>query len=225
MKSYVPCLNPENLCEALQLCSVRKKGSDYLVGKKDENGHFTEIPFSDVVNTEMYEGKTIVRTYSSGHVFLDATREKVWLVTTEKDSKIQHQFTGGSPTEDINKEVFYTVDSTVKIHLDRVEDNAMIRTLNRTGARVTEVHNEIPLVDWVIMESQDEKWESYWKLICLMHYVVRQYEWALSFKNWVEYVTSGDWYAIDDLPSIPHVAPNIFIVAKKARELTEGIQP
>lgn len=174
--SYIPQIEPEHLCEALQLCSVRKHGEEYFVGKKNQSGNITEVPFSDIANSDMYEGKPLVRTYSSGHVFLDATCEKVWLVTTEKDGKIQHQFTGGSPMEDINKEVFYTVDVVVKIYLDRVEDNADIRTYNRTGAKVTDVWNEIPLVDWVLMENRDETGGDFWKLVCLMHFVVKEYE-------------------------------------------------
>lgn len=171
--SYIPQIQPENLCEALKLCSVRKHDEEYFVGKKDQSGNITEIPFSDIANSNTYEGKPLIRTYSSGHVFLDETREKVWLITTEKDGKIQHQFTGGSPMEDINKEVFYTVDGTIKVHLDKVEDNAIIRTLNRTGAKVTEPWNEIPLVDWVLMEGRDENGADFWKLVCLMHYVVK----------------------------------------------------
>lgn len=154
--SYIPRLEAEKLCEALQLCSVRKHGAEYFIGKKDQSGHITEVPFSDIANSDTYEGKPVVRTYSSGHVFLDETREKVWLVTTEKDGKIQHQFTGGSPMEDINKEVFYSVDGIMKVHIDTVEDNAIIRTRLRTGATVTEPWNEIPLVDWVLMENKDE---------------------------------------------------------------------
>lgn len=221
MESYVPPLNPENLCEALQLCSVRKHDGEYFVGKKDQDGKITEIPFSDIANSDTYDGKPIVRTYSSGHVFLDETRQKVWLVTTEKDGKIQHQFTGGSPTEEINKEVFYIIDGTVKIHLDKVEDNAIIRTENRTGAKVTEAWNEIPLVDWVLMENRDETGADFWKLVCLMHFVVKRYEGILSSIDGAEYVTGGDWYAIDELPNTPNVAPNAFIVAKKAQEITK----
>lgn len=198
--SYIPQIQPEDLCEALKLCSVRKHGDEYFVAKKDQSGNITEIPFSDIANSNTYKGKPLVRsyasghvfldtaesetheekplirTYSSGHVFLDETRDKVWLVTTEKDGKIQHQFTGGSPMEDINKEVFYTVDGIVKIHLEKVEDNAVIRTFNRTGAKVTDVWNEIPLVDWVLMENRDETGADFWKLVCLMHFVVKEYE-------------------------------------------------
>lgn len=216
--SYIPQLQPENLCETLKLCSVRKHENEYFIGKKELNGALTEIPFSAIANSDSYEGKPLVRTYSSGHVFLDETCKKVWLVTTEKDGKIQHQFTGGSPMEDINKEVFYTVDGIIKVHLNKVEDNAIIRTLNRTGARVTESWNEIPLVDWALMEGRDENGTEFWKLVCLMHYVVKKYEGELSHIDGVEFTAGGGWYEIDNLPNTPNVAPNAYIVAKKAQE-------
>jgi hypothetical protein len=69
--SYIPNIQPENLCEALKLCSIRKSGEEYFVAKKDQNGDIFEIPFSDIANSDAYEGKPLVRTYSSGHVFLD----------------------------------------------------------------------------------------------------------------------------------------------------------
>lgn len=183
MQSYIPHIQPENLCEALKLCSVRKRGEEYFVGKKDQAGNITEIPFSDIANSDTYEGKPLIRTYSSGHVFLDKTREKIWLLTTEKDGKTQHQFTGGSPMDDINKEVFYTIDGTIKIHIDKVEDNAIIRTYYRTGAKVIEPWNELPLVDWVLMENRDETGADFWKLICLMHFVVKSYVGILGHKD------------------------------------------
>lgn len=154
--SYIPNIQPENLCEELKLCSVRKHDDKYFVGKKNRYGNLTEVPFSDIVNCDTYEGSPLIRTYSSGHVFLDESHQKVWLLTTEKDGKIQHQFTGGSPMEEMNKEVFYMIDGVMKMHLERVEDNADIRTYNRTGVKVTEVWNEMPIVDWALLENQDE---------------------------------------------------------------------
>ncbi len=219
--NYIPQVDPEHLCDAMKLCSVRKHGDEYFVGKKDKDGNVTEIPFSAVSNKDKYEGKLIMRSYSSGHVFLDKTREKVYLLTTEKEGKIQHQFTGGSPLEPVNKEVFYFVDGVAKIHVDKVEDNAIIRTGNRTGAIVTNVYNEIPLVDWVLMEGRDQTGEGLWKLVCLMHFVVKKYEWILGYKQGIEDVTGGAWYDIDNLPNIANVAPNAYIVAKKAQEITK----
>ena len=118
-----------------------------------------------------------------------------------------------------NKEVFYLVDGTMKIHLEKVEDNAIIRTYNRTGVKVTDVWNEIPLVDCVLMENRDETGADFWKLVCLMHFVVKEYEWILGHKDGVEYVTGGNWYEIDNLPNTKNVAPNAYIVASKAREI------
>jgi hypothetical protein len=118
--------------------------------------------------------------------------------------------------EDVNKEVFYMVDGVIKVQLDKVEENAEIRTYNRTGAKVIDAWNEIPLVDWVLMENRDET--GTWKLVCLMHFVVKSYEGILSYQDGIEYVVGGDWYQIDNLQNTKNVAPNVYIVANKARE-------
>lgn len=83
--------------------------------------------------------------------------------------------------------------------------------------------NEIPLVDWILMENRDENGADFWKLVCLMHFVVKEYEGILGYKNGVEYTVGGDWYSIDALPTTPNVAPNAYIVAKKAQELVESL--
>lgn len=59
--------------------------------------------------------------------------------------------------------------------LDVARDNARTRTLNRTGANVLEEYNEIPLVDWVLLETEGVG-GNYFKLVCLMHYIVKYYE-------------------------------------------------
>lgn len=147
-ENYFPKLDPDELCEAIKLCGVR--GENVAIKRLD--GSTFEIPFERIANADAYDGFPMVRTYASGHVFIDETKTKVFLVSTERDGKVQHQFTGGSPMEEINRDVIFRVDGKFKFHLDKVEDNAVLRTLNRTGARVVESYNEIPLVDWVCME-------------------------------------------------------------------------
>lgn len=86
---------------------------------------------------------------------------------------------------------------------------------------MTDVWNEIPLVDWVLMENRDETGKDFWKLVCLMHFLVKSYDGILGHKDGVEYVTGGNWYEIDTLRDTLHIAPNAYIVAKKAQELIE----
>lgn len=211
--------NPENLCEVLNLCSVRKRDEQYFVGVKDGNGNITEIPFADIANNSTYQGKPLIRIYSSGHIFLDNTREKVYLITTEKNGRRQHQFTGGSPLEEVNKDVFFEIDGTIKIRLDAAEENAEIRTFNRTGVRVTEAYNEIPLVDWVLMENLTD---NSWKFICLMHWIVKSYTGTLDPKIGTEDVIGGEWFEIDTLSNTLDVAPNVYIVTAKAQEFLQA---
>ncbi len=101
-----PFITPHTLCEALDLSCVRARDGEYFVGKKSLSGAITEIPYSDIPNSETYEGRQIVRSYASGHVFLSPDRVQVYLLTTERDGRTQHQFTGGSPLEEANMQVF-----------------------------------------------------------------------------------------------------------------------
>ncbi len=217
-QNYLPKVNPNELCEALALCSVRKREEEYLVAVKRLDGTIEEIPLIAVANADEFEGKKIARNYSSGHVFIE--NDKVFLVTTSKKWKTQKQFTGGWPREDINKEVFFRDELwVVRIHLEKVEDNALIRTNKRTGVIVTDTYNTLPLVDWALMEKEDETGKIYWSLVCLMHFVVKTYEWQLWANVWTEDVIAADWYSIDDLLDIPFVAPNAYIITKKAQEI------
>ena len=148
-----PFITPHILCDALDLSCVCARDGEYFVGKKSLGGAIAEIPYSDIANSETYEGRQIVRSYASGHVFLSADREQVYLITTLRDGRIQHQFTGGSPLEETNIQVFILEGGRVQIQRDKTEENAQIRTYNRTGVTVTSHFNNLPLVDWVLMES------------------------------------------------------------------------
>lgn len=81
-QNYLPKVNPNELCEALALCSVRKRDNEYLVAVKRLDGTIEEIPLIAVANADEFEEKKIVRNYSSGHVFIE--NDKVFLVTTSK---------------------------------------------------------------------------------------------------------------------------------------------
>ncbi len=68
MKSYLPKVHPDEICSALQLCSVRQRGNEYFVAVKRLDGlgeMASEIPFADIANADEYEDAPIIRTYSS----------------------------------------------------------------------------------------------------------------------------------------------------------------
>lgn len=93
--SYIPKASIDDFCEGLHLCSVRKKNDGTVhVGVKDLQGNIHEEPLETIINADTYNGKKIIRTYSSGHVFLNENATQVFLITTEKEGKTQHQFTG-----------------------------------------------------------------------------------------------------------------------------------
>lgn len=219
-ESYIPKASVWEYCDWLHLCSVRK--DQYWVVKlwvKDLTWNISEQVLETIINSDFYNWKPIVRVYSSWHIFLDENREKVFLVTTEKNWKKQHQFTWWSPLEDVNKKVIYNENWVYKFDISKVRDNARIRTKNRTWVDVLEEYNEKPLVDWVLMEWE-ENGEWFYKLVCLMHFIVKKYEWILSF-TWNESTIWWEWYLIDDLPNTKDIAPNAFIVTKSAKEFLE----
>ena len=216
-----PFITPHTLCEALDLSCVRARNSEYFVGKKSLNGDITEIPYNDIANSETYEGRQIVRSYASGHVFISSDWAQVYLTTTLRDGRTQYQFTGGSPLEETNTQVFAIQGGRVQIQRDKVEENAQIRTYNRTGVIVTSHFNDLPLVDWVLMESFDASWVPIWKLVCLMHYIVESYDGVLGFCLGVEQVVGGGWYDINTLESFEGVSPNAAIVIQKALEIIQ----
>ena len=61
----MPKVSPDQICSALQLCSVRQRDNEYFVAVKRVDGSSSEIPFTDIVNADEYEGSPIVRTYAS----------------------------------------------------------------------------------------------------------------------------------------------------------------
>ena len=218
MKSYIPKASEWEYCEWIKLCTVRKT-EDWIskIWVKDISWNIKEEILENIIDADTYEWKEIIRVYSSWHIFLDENKEKVYLVTVDKYWKIQHQFTWWSPLEEENKNVIYKENWVYKFDIEKVRNNARIRTKNRTSVDVLEEYNQNPLVDWVLME-QEENWENYYKLVCLMHFIVKKYSWNLTY-TWEENTIWWDWYEIDNLPNIDNVAPNAYIISKKTLEM------
>jgi len=216
----MPKASEDRYCEWIKLCTVRKTEKwESKIWVKSLTWKISEDLLSKVINADTYNSKKIIRVYASWHIFLN--ENKVYLVTTEKNWKIQHQFTWGSPLEKENKEVIFKENGEYKFDLEKVRENARIRTKNRTWVEVIEEYNKIPLVDWVLMENEEDG-EIYYKLVCLMHFIAKKYKWELSYTN-QEYVIWWKWYNIDKLSETKDMAPNAYIVTKKALELLEEL--
>jgi len=213
-ESYIPKASEWEFCEWINLCSVRKT-EDWIskIWIKDLFWNIREERLESVIDSDTYNNKKIIRVYSSWHIFISTDKEKVFLVTTEKNSIIQHQFTWWSPLEEQNKQVIFKEKWVYKFDIEKVRENAKIRTKNRTWVEVLEEYNKKPIVDWVLIENEDS-----YKLVCLMHFIVKKYKWNLSY-SLNEYVIWWDFYTINDLPNIQNIAPNAYIVSKKAVEL------
>jgi hypothetical protein len=54
MQNYMPMVDPQKLCSALQLCSVRQKDNIYYVAVKNLDGSLSEIPFDEIANATTY---------------------------------------------------------------------------------------------------------------------------------------------------------------------------
>lgn len=217
-KSYIPKATINEYCEWLSLCSVRQDENWIVkVWVKNMDWILSESLLSEIINAETYNWKKIIRVYSSWHIFLNEDKTEVYLLTTQKDEKIQHQFTWWSPLEEENKNIIVIQDWVYKFDIEKVRKNARIRTKIRTWVEILEEYNKNPLVDWVFMENTDENGEVYYKLVCLMHFIVKKYTWNLWYTN-NEYVIWWNWYKIKDLPNTKNIAPNAYIVSKKAIE-------
>lgn len=223
MQSYIPKINPKELCESLSLCSVRTRNNIVMVDIKKLDGEEYEIPLSEIANSDIYMWLPITRVYSSGHVFISEDKRQVFLVTVSKNDRQQIQFTGGSPLEEGLKNVVVHDNWIIKMNIMRIEDNADLRTYNRTGTEVTESYNEIPTVDRVMFEKEDKEWNKFRSLVLLMHFVVKSYKWILSY-NLTENITDWQRYDLDKLSENPLIAPNVSIVVNKSLEIINQYQ-
>lgn len=212
-------INPKDLCDMIQLCSVRERNWIYMVAVKRLDWTMEELPLDTIALSDSFEWSIIERSYSSGHVFINDAKDSVFLVWVEKNWRKQYQFTWWSPMEDQFKDIFVEENSIVKIKLYNVEDNALIRTKNRTWVDVIDVYNDKPLVDWALLENQKEDWTIFWRLVLLMHFVVKSFDWELWYKTWIEDVVDWKWFLISEISNTPWIAPNALIVTKKALEL------
>lgn len=219
MQSYIPKAGEAQWCEWFKLCTVRKDaGWVAKIWVKQVSGEVDQETLATVINADRYDGKAIKRVYASWHVFLSDDLREVYLVTKEKDGTIQHQFTGWSPLEEEFKDVIRKEDGIYRFDIATVRANARLRTKKRTWVIVTDEYNEHPLVDWVLMENKNaETWESYWKLVCLMHFIVKEYTWTLAATG-EEYAVSGARYPIENLDNQANIAPNAHLVSRKAVE-------
>lgn len=216
-QSYIPKASEKDFCEWISLCTIRKN-EDWIskIWVKNLDGTIFEELLDNVINADNYKWLPIVRTYASWHVFISEDLKQVYLLTTNKDGKIQHQFTWWSPTEEINKDVVINDNWIFKFNIIKVKNNARIRAKLRTWVDIIEEFNDRPIVDWVLMENE-VNWERFFRLVCLMHFIVEKYKWELGYTN-SEYVIDWKWYNIEDLPNTPNVSPNAYIVSKKCLE-------
>ena len=205
-KSYIPKVEEKDFCKKMILCTIRKN-TDWIkkIWVKYLDWNIKEDDLNEVISKDFYKWKKIIRTYSSWHVFIDDEKKKTFLVTTEKNWKTQHQFTWWAPLEEENKNIISKDDWVYKINLQKVVNNARIRTKNRTWVLVLKEYNfEEPIIDWVLMENE-ENWEIYYKLVCLIHFIVKEYEWILSY-TWNENSVDWKWYDIKNLLKIENIA-------------------
>lgn len=214
-------IDPTKLCDTLKLCSVRTTNNAIMVAVRPINGDEYEIPLIDIANSDTYQWLPIVRKYSSGHVFLSDNHTQVYLLTVENKWMRQRQFTWWSPQEETLKSVYSDDHWTIKLNLEKIEENAVIRTKIRTWAEVLESYNDTPLVDRVLNERYNETtWQHDRSLVLLLHYVVKSYQWIL-WHNVIEYTIDGQRYNINELDQLPKIGQNISLIIQKSLELLQ----
>ena len=90
-KSYIPKASEQDFCEWINLCTVRKTEDGISkIWVKDLYWNIKEDLLENIINTDRYNGKPIIRVYSSGHIFLNDKKDSIYLVTVDKNWKIQH---------------------------------------------------------------------------------------------------------------------------------------
>ena len=156
-----------------------------------------KILLSDILWKDEYLRKRINYIYSSGYVFFDEWKKNVFLLTTDKNWKIQHQFTWGWPKgkEDTN---FFILceNNTVQVSIEKFQNNAQNRLLERTNVTSIEPARHEPTFDWILKTSADDK---SWDLLCLMHFQAGDFEGELSWKEGnKEKVVDWKWYEVNN---------------------------
>lgn len=222
-KNFLPKIQPNTLCEIMGLCTVRMKDDKPFCGVKRLNGSQYEIPLEDVANQDNYENQKIIRSYSSGCVFINNERNEVYLLCTKKKENIQYQFTWWSPSETDLQGVYINDNRIVKLRLDKIYDNAILRTFKRTWAEVIECYNNSPLVDRALIENKDDEGTIFRRLVLLMHFVVKEYTWEVWYTQ-QEYVVWWKWFDISTLQEEANLAPNAIIITLKAKEIINNFK-
>jgi len=217
--NYFPKIDQKKLCETMHLCSIRKNEEDKnLVAIKDKDWNITEVESENIVHLNEYKWVSIDRIYCSGHVVFNKEKTHVYLITTEKNWVIQHQFTWWSPKEEHLKKATFVQDWKIKFLLDVVEINAEIRAKKRINIDITENYNRIPTIDRVMNYNADKNWNPAWTLVCLIHFVAKTYEWDPTPQIWIEWVIWWGWFPVDNLENQDGVAPNTKIIVDHSLE-------
>lgn len=223
LKNFLPKIDPHSLCDLIGLCTVRMKDNKPYCGVKQLDWSQHEIPLDEIVLMDTYKDKPIKRTYSSGCVFISDDLCKVFLLTVSKKDNIQHQFTGWSPLETDLQDVYINDQGTIKLHIEKIEDNAILRTYKRTGVEVISLYNDIPLVDRALIENKDDDGQYFWRLVLLMHFVVKEYQ-GIPAYTWEEYTVGSHRYNIQELHTQKNLAPNVIIITHKAIDIIRNHQ-
>lgn len=210
----LPKIDPNHLCDVLQLCSLRKDNNDnQFIAIKKSDWTVIDCLAKDIIYLDEFEWVKIHRIYSSWHVFLSDDCSKIYLIETTKRATSQWQFTWWSPKEESMKDAICKKGGDIKFDLQMVELNAETRTKKRTWVDVVDVYNELPTIDRALIWNHDkDTWKKWRNLVCLMHYHVKAYKGKLTPKIWVEYVTNWKWFELSELESMSNIAPNVWLV-------------
>lgn len=206
------------ICNEENLCPVRKKDGKWMLRFLDWDWSDSEIELRSVLNKDEFKGKKINKLYSSGFVFLRESEInwlEVFLLTTKKNWKLQHQFTGGSQLEEKYEHIFQNNDEwDLIIDMKLVLWNAERNLYERINVTKVNLKSEKPTADWVMKPSSD--WKS-WDLIFLISFLGdNDFEWELRFnKDNSKNVVDWKWYSVDWLDSTEWLAPNIVAVTEE----------
>lgn len=217
-KNFLPKIDPHSLCDSMRLCTVRMKNDQSYCWVKQLDWCQYEIPLDEIVLEDKYKDKQIKRTYSSGCVFISDDHQRVFLLTVSNKDTIQHQFTWWSPKEKDLQDVYINHQGSIKLHIEKIEDNAILRTYKRTGVEVISLYNTVPLVDRVLLENKDDNGEHFRRLVLLMHFVVKEYHGVLTHTG-AEYTIDSHRYDIQKLDTQTNLAANVIVIVQKAIDI------
>lgn len=213
-ESYIPKTSENDLCEGINLCTIRPK----LAGYKNLKWDVSEIPLDDLLNAETYNGFPIRRVYSSGYTILSEDKTKVLLATVEKNWKRQIQSTWWSPLEEEYKNVIYKDGWKYRFNLEMAIKNARTRAKNRLWIDIISEMQREPLVDFCLLESLDEDWKKYYKLVVLLHFLAWEFK-GTPKATWEECAVDVDWYDIKWIGNVPWIAPSVEAVTSAALKI------